>query len=71
MTRRDFLRLRPGQTCAAAERADKGDMEQAADVLRHAFMRAMSAGVDPATLAPEELVRRFSSEATSNDTANG
>lgn len=73
MTRRDFLRLRLPVTerCGAEDRPEEGRAKHSADALREAFLRAMSAGVDPATISPAELVRRFSSEATSNEVAGG
>ncbi|MGX7947834.1 hypothetical protein [Oleidesulfovibrio alaskensis] len=72
MTRRKFLRFWKGTAAppAATGSAD-GGAAQDADALRRAYLQAMGAGVDPATLAPEELVRRFSSEVTSNDAADG
>jgi hypothetical protein len=71
MTRRNFLQLwRGNRTQPAARQPEEAPAEENADSLRQAYMRAMEAGIDPATLAQEELVRRFSSKVTSNNAAD-
>lgn len=73
MTRRDFLRLRVGEGRAADVEARPVRQAHAGGAipLRDLYLRAMQAGVDPATMTPEELVGRFGSEATSNDAHGG